>query len=151
MKRSQLKQIIREEIQNLLSEEQRVDEGIFKNLALAALLALPGISSAQAQAVKNPDKIVNVVTADNAKLQFKDFESFHNHFVKNINDFKNLRGERKFTVVIDGVVYEGVVGMPSRDMQMALDKIPFRGVSHRYQNIHKDNNVYIGYKLFKTQ
>ena len=70
----QLEQIIREEIQNQLSLEKQVNEGIIKNLTLAALLTLPGLLNAQPSI--NPvekEKIVNVVQ-NKDELKFKNIE-----------------------------------------------------------------------------
>lgn len=146
----QLEQIIREEIQNQLSLEKQVNEGIIKNLTLAALLTLPGLLNAQPSI--NPvekEKIVNVVQ-NKDELKFKNIEDFNIHFQKNIDQFKALASSTKneIVVVVDGIAYSGKIGI-SKDMQMSINKISIPGKTPNYRSAIKTDNLYISYILYK--
>jgi hypothetical protein len=146
----QLEQIIREEIENQLSLEKQVNEGIIKNLTLAALLTLPGLLNAQPSI--NPvekEKIVNVVQ-NKDELKFKNIQDFNIHFQKNIDQFKALASSTKneIVVVVDGIAYSGKIGI-SKDMQMSINKISIPGKTPNYRSALKTGNLYISYVLYK--
>jgi hypothetical protein len=149
--KTQLQELIREEIQNHLSLKKEVNEGIIKNLTLAALLAFPGLINAQPSI--NPvekEKIVNVVQNNN-ELTFKSIEDFNKHFQKNIEQFKKLGASSRtneITVVVDGVAYKGKIGL-SKDMQMAVDKASTPGKNPNYRSSFKTGDSYVAYVLYK--
>ena len=151
MKKLELRQLIREEIQNQLSLKKEVNEGIIKNLTLAALLSFPGLINAQPSVTPiEKEKIINVVQNNN-ELTFKSIEEFNKYFQKNIEQFKELASsstENKITVVIDGVVYNGKTGI-SKDMQMSINRISIPGKNPNHRSSFKTGNLYIAYVLYK--
>ena len=63
MKKSKLLEIIREEVQNVLLENEELEEGILKNIALAALLGILPATAVKGQTV-DKEKIVNIQQQD---------------------------------------------------------------------------------------
>jgi hypothetical protein len=63
MKRSQLKQLIREEIQSVFSKNEELEEGVLKNVALAALLGILPATAVKGQTI-DKEKIVNIQQQD---------------------------------------------------------------------------------------
>jgi hypothetical protein len=158
MKQSEFRKIIREEIQKLLNEHSflntiennNINEGIIKNLTLAALLALPGISNANIPPSVEKDKIVNVVSQNN-ELKFKNFDEFKNYFTKNIQNFKETRSDEPepLKVIIDNIIYDGYIGI-SKDMQLSITKAKSIGKKNPTHQIPvKTDNVYKSIVLIK--
>jgi hypothetical protein len=129
-----------------------LNEGIIKNLTLAALLALPGLANASVPPSVEKDKIVNVVSQNN-QLNFNNIESFKKYFNDNIDHFKTIRTTREapLKVVIDNIIYDGYLGR-SKDMGLSINKAKIGiGISPTYQIPIKVGNEYVSIVLFKQQ
>lgn len=114
--------------------EEDVDEGIVKNLTIAALVGLAAAAgipkTAQAQlfnrAKDSGSKIVNVVQNAN-QTEFNSIQEFQKHFKSNVEKYSDLSKkplkEREFYIMVDNAPYVGYVGNgPSVSSQMAINK-----------------------------
>ena len=162
MNKHQLKQLIREEIQNILSKNEKLEEGVIKNLTIAALLGLAaaaGISpDAQAQTKqhfqKENEKITRTVVSvvnNKGQVKFRDIEEFKKHFENNVQDYQDIgiKPNSEFFILIKNVPFVGYVGV-SKDMQTSLKKAGLQATKagkksgFLLRDVKKAGNNYVG-------
>ena len=114
--------------------EEEIEEGIVKNLSIAALIGLAAAAGvakpAQAQlfnrAKESGSKVVNVVQNAN-QTEFNSIQDFQQHFKSNVEKYSELTRkpikEREFYFMIDNNPYVGYLGSgPAQSSQMAINK-----------------------------